>query len=35
MLETEDGYIDIEDDYTITRTSSLALDYPVVKNTTD
>lgn len=35
ILETEDGYIDIERNYTVTRQSSLNLDYPLVQNTTD
>jgi len=35
MIETEDGFIDIEDDYTITRPSALEIDYTVVKNVTN
>lgn len=35
MLETEHGFIDVEDDYTITRASVLSKDYPQIKNITN
>lgn len=35
ILETEHGYIDIENNYTVTRPSALSLDYPLVQNVTN